>query len=78
MSRPGPLRLLLDSNVVTGVDDRFDQEATLSYRDLPDGARYVEGLRDKARGADTRAECMPRYHFSCYKASTRGHRAPDS
>jgi len=43
--------LFFDSNVV--VDDMFDREATFSYRDVPDSARYVEDLRDKAlhRGA---------------------------
>ena len=27
---------------MTGVDDLFDQEATFSYRDVPESARYVE------------------------------------
>ena len=35
---------------MTGVDDLFDQEATFSYRDVPDSARYVGDLRDKAQG----------------------------
>jgi hypothetical protein len=35
---------------VTGVDDLFDQEATFSYRDLPDRLATVGDLRDKAQG----------------------------
>jgi len=31
------------------VDDLFDQEATFSYREVGDSARYVEDLRDQAQ-----------------------------
>jgi hypothetical protein len=31
------------------VDDLFDQEATSSYREIEDSARYVEESRDKAQ-----------------------------
>jgi hypothetical protein len=31
------------------VEDLFDQEATFSYREVRDNARYVEDLRDQAQ-----------------------------
>ena len=39
MRRPRPLK---------PVDDLFDQEATFSYRQAADSARYFEDLRDRA------------------------------
>jgi len=46
---PDPTDDELTAALEAQVDDLFDQEATFSYREVRDSARYVEDLRDEAQ-----------------------------
>ena len=46
---PDPTADELTAALEAQVDDLFDQEATFSYREVGDSARYVEDLRDQAQ-----------------------------
>lgn len=46
---PEPTANELTAALEAQVDDLFDQEATFSYREVADSARYVEDLRDVAQ-----------------------------
>jgi hypothetical protein len=46
---PDPAADELAATLEARVDDLFDQEATFSYREVEDSARYVEDLRDNAQ-----------------------------
>lgn len=46
---PDPTADELTAALEARVDDLFDEEATFSYREVVDSARYVEEVRDKAQ-----------------------------
>lgn len=46
---PGPTANELTAALEARVHDLFEQEATFSYREVGDSARYVEDLRDHAQ-----------------------------